>query len=68
LNNTATIAGPPGVLDPNPNNGSSSATTPIGFPGGSGGTPIPVNSPLALLILGVLMALAGYSMQRRRHS
>jgi uncharacterized repeat protein (TIGR01451 family) len=59
LTNTATIAGPPGVPDPNPNNGSSTASTPIGFPGGSGARPIPVNSPLALVLLILGLALAG---------
>jgi uncharacterized repeat protein (TIGR01451 family) len=66
LTNTATIAGPPGVLDPNPNNGSSTANTPIGFPGGSGARPIPVNSPWALLLLVIALALAGFSVQRLR--
>jgi uncharacterized repeat protein (TIGR01451 family) len=67
LTNTATIAGPPGVLDPNPNNGSSTASTPIGS-GGGPSVPVPVDSPLALLMLGLLLALAGFSAQRRQTS
>ena len=65
LTNTATIVGPPGVTDPNPNNGSSTANTPIVVPGGPS-VPIPVNSPLALALLALLVAWGGCGIARRR--
>ncbi len=53
--NTATVAPPPGTLDPNPSNSSSSAAT----NGVVGANPIPVDASWALAMLALLLALAG---------
>jgi len=53
--NTATVSPPPGTLDPNPGNSSSSATT----SGVVGASPVPVDAPWALALLAMLLALAG---------
>ena len=50
--NTATVAGPPGVTDPNPGNDSSSTTTVVGALAAA----IPTLSPRALVALAVLLA------------
>ena len=60
--NTATVSPPPGTADPNPSNGSSSATTAAAFVS----SPIPVDSWWALALLVALMSLAGMAHAARR--
>ena len=53
--NTATVSPPPGTLDPNPSNSSSSATT----SGTVAANPIPVDARWSLAVLAMLLAFAG---------
>ena len=60
--NTGTVSPPPGTLDPNPSNSSSSATT----SGTLAANPIPVDSRWALALLAALLSVAGAGRAARR--